>query len=283
MKKYVTVSLFIFWAVVVAVIVSGLVSRNNSQTINGTNIDSSGQTITSPGASPNNSKVFSMAEIAKHNSAQSCWLLISGKIYDVTTYLNLHPGNASTILPTCGTDATAAYDTKGSDGKPHSGNAHSLLGGYFIGNLGQGSSINSNPNANNLANSSTSLIQTPTTRPAQTSSGATLVLSKTELAKHNSAQSCWLLISGKIYDATNFLNQHPGNASTILPTCGTDATAAYASRGGTGAHSSSATAMLADYFIGNLDQSVVTNPSNPGSISVPSPSIPPRLGNDDDD
>lgn len=118
-------------------------------------------------------------------------------------------------------------------------------------------------------------------------SGTTsLNLSKTELAKHNSANSCWLLISGKIYDVTTFLNQHPGNASTILPTCGTDATAAYASRGGTGSHSSSATAMLADYYIGNLNQTVKTNADSPTSPTIANPSAatnPPTSGRGDDD
>ncbi len=111
-----------------------------------------------------------------------------------------------------------------------------------------------------------------------------LVLSTAELAKHNSAQSCWLLISGKIYDVTTFLPNHPGEAKAILPNCGTDATVAFTTKGGTGSHSSSATAMLAAYYIGNLDQTVTTSPTNPTNppIANPNPIIPPRSGDDDD-
>lgn len=112
--------------------------------------------------------------------------------------------------------------------------------------------------------------------------GINLVLSSAELAKHNSSQSCWLLISGKIYDVTSFLPDHPGEAKTILPTCGTDATAAYASRGGTGSHSATATAMLADYYIGDLNQTVNTSSIN-SALPAPTGSAQSRFRGGDDD
>ncbi len=81
--------------------------------------------------------VLSTTELAKHNLAQSCWLLISGKIYDVTNYIDLHPGGAREILSSCGTDATGAYNTKDGRGKPHSGSANAMLAEYYIGDLNQ--------------------------------------------------------------------------------------------------------------------------------------------------
>lgn len=144
MKKYITISLFVFWAVTVAVITAGLISYDDNQSLTEPNINETNQPNNITGVDPSvTALVLSKAELAKHTSSQSCWLLISGKIYDVTTYLNQHPGNASTILPTCGTDATVAYDTKGrTNGSPHSGNATSLLANYFIGNLNQ--TVNTN-------------------------------------------------------------------------------------------------------------------------------------------
>ncbi|MCX6701676.1 MAG: hypothetical protein NTX96_00585 [Candidatus Zambryskibacteria bacterium] len=101
MKKYVTTSLFVFWAITVAVLVAGFISYNNSQSITGSNVGSTNQTGgTVPGINSNTTQKtlnLTMTELAKHNSSQSCWLLISGKIYDVTSYLNQHPGNASNI------------------------------------------------------------------------------------------------------------------------------------------------------------------------------------------
>jgi L-lactate dehydrogenase (cytochrome) len=48
-----------------------------------------------------------------------------------------------------------------------------------------------------------------------------------ELAKHNSRQSCWLAIHGEIWDATGFLEQHPGGANLILKLAGKDASDEY--------------------------------------------------------
>jgi cytochrome b involved in lipid metabolism len=79
---------------------------------------------------------LTMAEIAKHNTAQDCWLLISGKIYDVTKFIPSHPGG-SIIIKSCGTDATQAFDTKGGKGRGHSPRAESMLAQYYIGDLNQ--------------------------------------------------------------------------------------------------------------------------------------------------
>src|SRR5947199_6997952 len=49
-------------------------------------------------------------EVAKHNSRESCWVIIKGKVYDVTDFLDEHPGGASIILRYGGKDATAEYD-----------------------------------------------------------------------------------------------------------------------------------------------------------------------------
>lgn len=293
MKKYATISLFIFWTFTVAVLAAGLATYDKNQPNDSSAVNNSTAKIT--GISPKETTIaLSKIELAKHNSSNSCWLLISGKIYDVTSFLPDHPGEAKTILPDCGTDATAAYNTKGGGGGSHSANANAMLADYYIGNLGQVINVNqgSATAAAGSVQKASPKVQTPVSNqtktvnanpPANTAANTPLALTSGELAKHNSSNSCWLLISGKIYDVTSFLNQHPGNASTILPTCGTDATAAYASRGGTGSHSSSATAMLSAYYIGDLNQTVTTSPTNPNSPPVANPNFNPPSGGDDDD
>lgn len=74
-------------------------------------------------------------EVAKHSSPSDCWMIINSKVYDVTSYLPYHPGGAGTILQYCGSDGTAAFDTRGGTGS-HSAYASSLLGSYYIGNVG---------------------------------------------------------------------------------------------------------------------------------------------------
>jgi hypothetical protein len=75
------------------------------------------------------------AEVAKHDSAGSCWVIIGGKVYDLTSYILIHPGGAGQILPSCGKDGTTAYATKNS-GVPHSSYAVSLLNAYYLGDTG---------------------------------------------------------------------------------------------------------------------------------------------------
>lgn len=45
----------------------------------------------------------------KHNTSQSCWVILNGQVYDVTTFLSLHPGGAASILAVAGTDATRLF------------------------------------------------------------------------------------------------------------------------------------------------------------------------------
>lgn len=72
---------------------------------------------------------YTIAEVATHNSAQSCWTAISGSVYDVTEWINKHPGGSKAILSLCGTDGTAAFTGK------HAGQAGPLeaLAGFKIG------------------------------------------------------------------------------------------------------------------------------------------------------
>ncbi|UKZ66699.1 uncharacterized protein TrAtP1_007870 [Trichoderma atroviride] len=55
-------------------------------------------------------KVFDAAEVAKHNSADSCWVILYGNVYDVTDFLSSHPGGSKVILQLAGQDATEEFD-----------------------------------------------------------------------------------------------------------------------------------------------------------------------------
>lgn len=74
-------------------------------------------------------------EVSKHNSEESCWLIIENKVYDVTKYIPKHPAPKRTILDYCGRDATEAFRTKEKN-KDHSKRAKKLLESFFVGELG---------------------------------------------------------------------------------------------------------------------------------------------------
>lgn len=42
------------------------------------------------------------SEIASHKSADSCWMVIHSKVYDVTTFLDKHPGGRAILLKQAG-------------------------------------------------------------------------------------------------------------------------------------------------------------------------------------
>ncbi|KAJ8430244.1 hypothetical protein Cgig2_009422 [Carnegiea gigantea] len=47
-------------------------------------------------------KLFSMEEAAQHNTKDDCWVIIDGKVYDVTLYLDEHPGGDDVLLTATG-------------------------------------------------------------------------------------------------------------------------------------------------------------------------------------
>ncbi|KAI8111357.1 hypothetical protein M9434_004929 [Picochlorum sp. BPE23] len=59
-------------------------------------------------------KGYTADEVAKHNSVDSAWVVYDGKVYDLTDFVNLHPGGRGDILRAAGTDATAAFDRENS-------------------------------------------------------------------------------------------------------------------------------------------------------------------------
>lgn len=77
---------------------------------------------------------FTLAEIARHADAKSCWMAIDGVVYDFTDYLPQHPAPADAMPRHCGTEATEAFRTKDA-GRPHSSYAAQLLPKYRIGEL----------------------------------------------------------------------------------------------------------------------------------------------------
>lgn len=68
--------------------------------------------------------------VALHNTSTDCWIIIKSKVYDITSYLDKHPGGSSLLLEFAGKDATDEFIQIG-----HSQNATKLLETYEIGEL----------------------------------------------------------------------------------------------------------------------------------------------------
>ncbi|KAH7430367.1 hypothetical protein KP509_09G095800 [Ceratopteris richardii] len=70
------------------------------------------------------------AELAQNCTSEKCWVLIGGKVYDVTRFLVEHPGGDDVILSATGKDATDDFEDVG-----HSKTARDMLKDYYIGEM----------------------------------------------------------------------------------------------------------------------------------------------------
>lgn len=52
---------------------------------------------------------LTMEEVAKHRTKESCWIVIAGKVYDITEFILVHPGGPRALLSMGGKDATRMF------------------------------------------------------------------------------------------------------------------------------------------------------------------------------
>ncbi|XP_017518770.3 cytochrome b5 [Manis javanica] len=80
--------------------------------------------------SDKNIKYYTLEEIRKHNHSKSTWLILHHKVYDLTSFLEEHPGGEEVLREQAGGDATENFEDIG-----HSTDARELSKTYIIGEL----------------------------------------------------------------------------------------------------------------------------------------------------
>ncbi|XP_073822458.1 cytochrome b5 [Musca autumnalis] len=73
---------------------------------------------------------ISLDAVAHHDDYSDCWVVIYDRVYDVTSFLQDHPGGADVIMDYAGRDATLAFHGTG-----HSRDAIEQMRDYLIGEL----------------------------------------------------------------------------------------------------------------------------------------------------
>ncbi|XP_066249017.1 cytochrome b5-like isoform X2 [Euwallacea similis] len=73
---------------------------------------------------------YSFEEIKKHNNKNSTWFIINNDVYDVTEFLNEHPGGEEVLIEQAGKEATEAFEDVG-----HSSDAREMMEKYKIGTI----------------------------------------------------------------------------------------------------------------------------------------------------
>lgn len=83
------------------------------------------------------SKVYSLADVKGKNTREISWTVIHNKVYDVTKFLDYHPGGRDILLQNAGADATKPFEDNN-----HSAQAKKMLSKYLIGDLVENEHVN---------------------------------------------------------------------------------------------------------------------------------------------
>ncbi|KAJ6037473.1 hypothetical protein N7444_010178 [Penicillium canescens] len=73
---------------------------------------------------------YTLKDVAAHNTKGDTWMVIHGQVFDLTEYLQDHPGGAEVLVEVAGTDATADYEDVG-----HSEDAREIMQPFLVGTL----------------------------------------------------------------------------------------------------------------------------------------------------
>jgi len=81
-------------------------------------------------------KSYSLAEIAEHDDEDSCWLIIHNDVFNLTDFIDEHPGGADILLQYAGGRDREECDWD-FDSTGHSEAALKEMNGYLIGRVGE--------------------------------------------------------------------------------------------------------------------------------------------------
>lgn len=116
--------------VIIAIVLIGFFAYIGYLFLRSTNTSSSDLSQNSENS--NSKETYTIADVSTHNSSSNCWFVIDNNVYNVTGFINKHPGGAKRITDYCGKDASAAFKNREGQG-PHSSLANQMLVDYLIG------------------------------------------------------------------------------------------------------------------------------------------------------
>jgi cytochrome b involved in lipid metabolism len=76
--------------------------------------------------------ILTNSEIKTHNLKSDCWSIVNANVYNLTSYVQNHPGGASVIANICGKDGSQAFvNQHNTQGKPNN-----VLSSFLLGPVG---------------------------------------------------------------------------------------------------------------------------------------------------
>jgi len=92
---------------------------------------------------------FTAAQVASHSSAKSCFVTVGNKVYDVTDFLDAHPGGSDLVLEYAGKDVADILQDESSHA--HSESAYEVLDDSLVGFLAAPNGASANSKATSTA------------------------------------------------------------------------------------------------------------------------------------
>lgn len=112
-------------------------------------------------------KVYTYHEVSLHNEAKDCWIIVNAKAYNVTSFLDDHPGGGDVLLEAAGNDASEEFEAAG-----HGSAARLMLDEYYVGEIDP-SSAKPTSMANNTTPPAHTFIPSPEVADENVSNGGT--------------------------------------------------------------------------------------------------------------
>ena len=143
---------------------------------------------------------YTMEEVVKHTKKGDVWVVLHGRVLNVSNFLSQHPGGELAISTFAGKDATAEFDMI---------HPPDVVEKYapdaVIGTLGDGGEDDDDE-------------EDDSSEGGYTMEG---------VAKHNKKGDVCVVLNGRVLSVSKFLSQHPGGELAILTFAGKDATAEF--------------------------------------------------------
>jgi cytochrome b involved in lipid metabolism len=171
----------------------------------------SGESLDQNGAGGGGTSGMSVSEVASHNTANDCWVVIDGSVYQLDKYMSQHPGGKAVLTSLCGKDGSKAFANQ------HARQAlpNSELAKLYIGAFATASGSTQSSSGDAAGG------QVPSA-----------TFTSNQVAAHSTGSDCWTVIEKTVYDLSGYGQEHPGGAANIAALCGKDATSAFAGQHG---------------------------------------------------
>ncbi|XP_078441678.1 cytochrome b5-like isoform X2 [Wolffia australiana] len=117
-------------------------------------------------------KLVSPEEAAEHSTREDCWIIVDGKVYDVTEYLSDHPGGDDIIV-----NVADEFEDAG-----HSKTARELLKGFCVGEVDLNSTATVAAEANSSSSALSQLLFTRAISPLKLWAAAAIAVAGVSVA-----------------------------------------------------------------------------------------------------